>query len=228
MAGILYRQTHRLLTFLRNGQDSSNPRTVPEDILRLRPAFGYVVAPCDSTDQAELGVRSLLDAGFAHDELVLVSNRVHTLRPYPDQDALEVPDSTRLARQGGWTSGIVTGACFGALLGLLFSVLTNEGQLAYALGVLVGGLVGAAFGAFVGRWGAGLMRRRPDSMYDHELRDDQILIGVAVDGDDAQRDSDSAHQLLSRAGLQPRMIAGEHRGDEAKERLAARSDLQAR
>lgn len=195
---------------------TSNPRTMPEDLLRLRPATAYVIAPCNRVGTAEAVARKLLDFGFERSELVLVSNRVHTLRPYPDEDTLEVVDSLRVARQSGWVAGVATGACFGALLGVLWAGLTLRTTGAYAAGAFTGGLLGAVVGALLGRSWAGLLRRRPDAIYDEQLNDDQILIGVGI-GDEAPAGrADDALRLLKDAGLEPRVVSGEDRQSTSK------------
>jgi uncharacterized protein YcfJ len=189
--------------------NTSNPRTVPEDLLRLRPAATYVLAPCNRARTAESVARKLLDFGFERSELVLVSNRVHTLRPYPDEDALEVVDSLRVAKQSGWVAGVATGACFGALLGVLCAGVTVRTPTAYAVGALVGGLLGVVIGATLGRRGAAALRRRPDAIYDEQLTDDQILLGVGLGDDAPQGRLEDAVRILKDAGLQPRMVRGE-------------------
>jgi uncharacterized protein YcfJ len=186
-----------------------NPRTVPEDLLRLRPATAYVIAPCNRTGTAESVARKLLDFGFERSELVLVSNRVHTLRPYPDQDTLEVVDSLRVARQSGSVAGVATGACFGALFGILLAGVTLRTTGAYAVGAFAGGLLGAAIGVALGRSWAGWLRRRPDAIYDEQLDDDQILIGVGIGERAPEGRADDAVRLLKEAGLEPRLVSGE-------------------
>jgi hypothetical protein len=187
---------------------TSNSRTEPEDLLRLRPASAYVVAPCNRARTAESVARKLLEAGFDRSELVLVSNRVHTLHPYPDQDALEVVGSLRAARQSGGVAGLVTGACFGALLGILYAGVMVRTPSSYAYGAFVGGLVGIVAGALLGRFWAAALRRRPDALYDEQLADDQILIGVGV-GDGTPGRADDAFRLMKEAGLDPRRVRGE-------------------
>jgi hypothetical protein len=188
---------------------TSNPRSEPEDLLRLRPAIGYVLAPCNRARTAESVARNLLDSGFDRNELVLVSNRVHTLHPYPDQDALEVVGSLRAARQSGWVGGVWTGACFGALAGVLWAGLTVRTPTAYAAGALVGGLVGLAAGATLGRAWAKALRRKPDAIYDEQLRDDQILLGVGISDEAPAARVDEAIRILQEAGLDPRLVRGE-------------------
>ena len=56
---------------------TSNPRTMPEDLLRLRPATAYVIAPCNRVGTAEAVARKLLDFGFERSELVLVLSLIH-------------------------------------------------------------------------------------------------------------------------------------------------------
>ena len=188
---------------------TSNARTMPEDLLRLRDASAYVLAPCNRAGIAESVVRQLLDLGFDRDDLVLVSNRVHTLRPYPDQDSFEVVDSLRVAKQSGWVAGVATGAAFGALLGILWAGLTVRTTGAYAIGALGGGLLGVVVGATFGRLLAGKLRRRPDAIYDEQLEDDQILIGVGISDDSPEGRADAALRIMQDAGLEARVVAGE-------------------
>lgn len=207
MTGTSNSYVHRLLSAFRD--TTPNPRTVPEDLFRLRPAIAYVLAPCNRARTAESTARKLLDSGFERSELVLVSNRVHTLRPYPDEDSLEVVDSLRVARQSGGVAGVATGAGFGALFGVLYAGLSVQTPAAYATGALVGGLLGIALGATLGRSWAAKLRRRPDAIYDEQLTDDQILIGVGVGGEAPDGRLDDAMRILKEAGLEPRLVRGE-------------------
>lgn len=190
-------------------EEDANLRTIPEDILRLRPSAVYVVASCNRARTAEPIVRQLLDFGFERNELVLVSNRVHTLRPYPDEEPVEVVDSLRVAEESGGVLGVVTGACFGALLGLLCVSVIDRFEGQYALGVLVGGVVGALLGIALGRMGARMIRRRPDALYDEQLEDDQILLGVGIAEVAYEARADAAARILRDGGLKPNLLRGE-------------------
>lgn len=189
---------------------TSNHRAEPDDLLRLRPAVSYVVAPCDRARSAESVARRLLESGYDRNELVLVSNRVHTLRPFPEEEPLEVVGSLRAARRSGWVGGLWTGACFGALLGVLWAGLTARTPESYAWGALIGGVAGVVLGAAAGRAWAAKLRRRPDAHYDQALRDDQVLIGVGLRATDP---AEPAIRILTEAGLTPRVLRGEDEPD---------------
>lgn len=199
--------TRRLLDAF--SDNTSNERTMPQDLLRLRPAIAYVLAPCNRASTAESVTRKLLDSGFEREDLVLVSNRVHTLRPYPDEDTLEVVGSLRVAKQSGWVAGVATGACFGALFGILWAGLTVRTTGAFAIGAFGGGLLGIVVGATLGRLVAGKLRRRPDAIYDQQLDDDQILIGVGIDEEGPDGRAGDALRLMQEAGLEAKLFTGE-------------------
>lgn len=185
---------------------SPNPRAVPHDLRQLAESASYVVASTSSEATAENAVRELAAAGFTDPELVLVSDRVDTLRPFEDRDAIEVSNPISTARASGKVAGGATGAGFGALIALAIGFLGSAPLESFGLFVALGALIGAVVGFFAGQALVSRMSRKPVKMFESMVADGAILVGVGFPEDVEAERVRVATTALTAAGLEPKRI----------------------
>ncbi|MEZ6014431.1 MAG: hypothetical protein R3F49_04905 [Planctomycetota bacterium] len=186
-------------------------RTVPADLLRSTSPYGYIVGTCESAEEAERGVRSLVSAGIPLSEVLLVGNEVATVRPFSGDGAIEVLNSARHARAGGRVAGVVTGAAAGALSGALAASLVGW---TIPIAVAIGALLGTALGVVGGAWMANLFRRSPDRHYDAVCSDSDVLVGVGLDSGQSQGRRQRIERALSQVGILHQWIASDDPGSK--------------
>ncbi|QDV10029.1 hypothetical protein Poly30_55900 [Planctomycetes bacterium Poly30] len=189
--------------------ESANRRTIPHDLHKKRFEHGYTVAACDNRAQAERAVVELNREGFDHNDLVLVSDEVDTLRPEPLGETFEVSNPTSLARASGLVAGGATGAAVGASLSVAIAYIATTSANGLGAAALLGGLIGVVAGAFAGRAISARMRRAPASVYDERFLKSEIMVGTGIGADHPETNRERATRALKRAGLSPTDLPGE-------------------
>jgi uncharacterized SAM-binding protein YcdF (DUF218 family) len=181
-------------------------RAVPQDLQARQFDHEYVVATTRDEEGARAAANALEASGFSADEIIVVSDRVDTLRLGDDDHVLEVDHPERTARGLGRVAGGLSGAGFGAAIGLAAMYVGTAASSLFSIGVVVGGLIGAVAGVLIGQWMASRLSRRPAHMFDALTRDGSILVGVGfAKGAEASR-IQAATSALRGLQLNPRTL----------------------
>jgi hypothetical protein len=155
----------------------------------------FRVAFFNNVAAADLALRRLLAADFTKAELAVICPK-----QFEDQFTQDVPKAERPGSHA--VQGIVEGGAVGAVLGGLslaaVAIATGGVGLLPAVGVLVGG--GALAGGYSGLIISDGYGKEIGRYYEEAIRLGEIVIGVAIDGEDSDKRLDSAEQIMAESG----------------------------
>jgi len=162
----------------------------------------YRVATFRTVAAADRAIRSLLAAGFSHDELAVVCSDKHKEELLPDVKTPR-PDDSYPATAIGIGSAI--GATLGGLALVASAFVTGGATLVTTGPVLVGG--GAIGGAFAGAMSTRGLEGELGAYYEQAVRLGQILVAVDLTKEpNTERRAErlaKAERLLAEVGAEP-------------------------
>jgi hypothetical protein len=162
---------------------------------QTKPVRAGVFSSLRAADQS---VQRLLATGFSKDEITVVCSDETRERHFHE---FEHQDPAGSAAPGTVGPGLTIGAALGGLAGIAVGAATGTVPLLIAGAAGLSG--GSAAGGFLGAMLTRGEEKEMSNFYEQAVRSGRILVGVEVQGPEAEARLKEAAKIIAEAGAEP-------------------------